>query len=405
VQQMLPDFRKVEGKNGPIYHLCKGVRIQQTGPNTFLLFTHIDNHRENTTFHKIDAAFWAAVDIIEKNTDFAIANTTFSCASSYLFSQSTFMQVAKEWFTAKESNWEFGTWLKYKGIIANHLEEAPFAHFAVGDVEACHLYSFLVKKNANPSGCSPSTIECIHSIIHGIFTHSILSGLLNTNVNPAEGLLKHILPPRRKRRLNPPHPFNAEELEVFLESIQRTANPREAMLIEMMGRTGLRLGEALAVKLENLNIEKREYFVREQFNLGDFKAPKNNIERIVELPPQLLERLVPYVKQIKSSRAQAGMSSIAGLLFPSDKGTPIRDQAIQKLVKKACNKSELPVRTPHDLRHTFATLSIAGGIDPKKVKELLGHQSIMTTVEIYEAFLNKTQPAAWANVFSTRRSG
>jgi integrase len=90
---------------------------------------------------------------------------------------------------------------------------------------------------------SPGTVEMVHAVISGIFSEAIDLGY--TDKNPAYGLLKRILPPKKSRALTEPDPFSQEDLRKFLAAAWEKLPEPLALILEVMAMTGLRLGETL----------------------------------------------------------------------------------------------------------------------------------------------------------------
>jgi integrase len=91
---------------------------------------------------------------------------------------------------------------------------------------------------------SPATVEAVHGVISGVFEEAIDDEFVKAN--PARGILKKILPPKRMRDEKDAAPFNREELSLFLETAAGICQPHEFMIVKAMAYGGLRLGETLA---------------------------------------------------------------------------------------------------------------------------------------------------------------
>ena len=104
---------------------------------------------------------------------------------------------------------------------------------------------------------------------------------------------------------------------------------------------------------------------------------------------------------------KAGQGGDVNHLFldPFENGYPYSQRKIQGLMKKVCRSAGLPLRHPHDLRHTYATILLMSHKSPAYVQKQLGHHSIQMTVDIYghwfpgegrndldEVFLTKENP-------------
>ena len=87
---------------------------------------------------------------------------------------------------------------------------------------------------------SANTVEVVHAVISGIFSEAIDLGYLDKN--PAYGLLKKILPPKNKRSLNEPDPFNQKDLRRLLEAAWEKLPEPFPVILETMAMSWMRLG-------------------------------------------------------------------------------------------------------------------------------------------------------------------
>lgn len=139
---------------------------------------------------------------------------------------------------------------------------------------------------------------------------------------------------------------------------------RTRLIIEFLYNLGIRRAELMGIKIGNINFHKLELKV-----LG-----KRNKERIIPFSENVLPILNQYLKMREELAVQNDF------LFISEKGKPISESVVYSSVKKhltglvSNNK-----KSPHVLRHTFATHLINNGADINAVKELLGHSSLAAT--------------------------
>jgi len=137
---------------------------------------------------------------------------------------------------------------------------------------------------------------------------------------------------------------------------------KSALLLRLLYASGLRLGELLALKVEDLELNEQIAWVR---------SGKGGKDRMVILGALLSADLKKYVKKRDN-----------GLVFPGRDGM-LSPRTVQKIVVRAARKARIKKRvTPHTLRHSFATHLREAGNDLRMIQELLGHASIQTT-EIY----------------------
>jgi len=216
---------------------------------------------------------------------------------------------------------------------------------------------------------SANTVEVVHAVISGIFSEAIDLGY--TEINPAYDLLKKILPPKNKRNLTEPDPFNREDLGAFLEAAWAKLPEPFPLILEVLAMSGMRLGEALAMCWENLDSRNCQYNITETTRHGRFGPPKSG-KRHVEMDETLGGKLDTHIKQLRRDCLAAGV--LPHYLFPG-----ITQRMAQGAVRRACMAARLRTRSPHDLRHTYATLLLMDHYSPAYVQKQLGHHSISMT--------------------------
>jgi integrase len=224
---------------------------------------------------------------------------------------------------------------------------------------------------------TPKTVELLHAVISGIFGEAIERGY--TKENPANLLLKRLLPPKRKRNQGVPDPFSQAELDRLLEAAWKYLNPTYALVVETIAKTGMRLGECLAMHADRFDAENKQYMVSENVRRGKFGLPKTG-KRLIDVAESLVPKLEEHSRMLRRSALENGHE--VGYLFPK-----VDAHLVQRAMKRACRFAKLRARTPHDLRHTYATLLLMAHISPAYVQKQLGHHSITMTVDTYGHWL------------------
>ena len=176
--------------------------------------------------------------------------------------------------------------------------------------------------------------------------------------------------------------FLEEEINKFLDSIEckDQIDVRDKALCELMYGTGLRVSEINKLNVTDIDL-----------NLGKavVKEAKGRKDRVVPLGNNVIYRLNIYLKKSRKYFLQnVKDKSIRESLFFTSKGNRINAPVIRIMLKKRFNKinndKEKKI-SPHILRHTFATHMLEHGAGIKHVKDILGHNSIQTTV-VYTHF-------------------
>jgi len=140
----------------------------------------------------------------------------------------------------------------------------------------------------------------------------------------------------------------------------------ERLLMMVFYQTGMRLSEAIQLKESGVNFSTNTLKV-----LG-----KGNKERVIPIQPALKEQLIAYLDKKKAALE----NSHGDLLFLTEKGKPLQPRSVYASVKNYLSLvTTIQKRSPHVLRHTFATHLMNNGADLNAVKELLGHSSLAAT--------------------------
>jgi len=171
---------------------------------------------------------------------------------------------------------------------------------------------------------------------------------------------------------------------------------RDRLLLELFYCSGVRLSELLGLKESDLDFQNAQIKV-----LG-----KRNKERIIPMPPYLLENLRIFLLEKKETFPEdltiKDKSGLADTLFLTDQGKPIYSKWIYRKVKQFLSLvSTAQKRSPHILRHSFATHLLNRGADIQAIRELLGHASLAatqvythTTTERLKLIYNQAHPKA-----------
>ncbi len=173
--------------------------------------------------------------------------------------------------------------------------------------------------------------------------------------------------PKIPRRL--PTTIREKDLAMLFEQVSFSDDYlgwRDRTLLELLYSTGLRRAELIQLNLSDLDFSRERIRV-----LG-----KGNKERLIPMTLRLRECLREYVQVRKREWGDGAGRN----LFLTRKGHPLYPRAVYDLVKKYLSQvSDSKKRSPHVLRHSFATHLVDAGADLHAVKELLGHSSLAAT--------------------------
>ena len=214
------------------------------------------------------------------------------------------------------------------------------------------------------AGNSPRTLRRKIASLKAFYNYALRAGSLK--LNPADGV---ILPKLKK---NLPDFIKESSIEQLFDHNLFPfgfAGVRDKLVLELFYATGMRLSEMVHLTRKDVDFYKGEIRI-----LG-----KRNKERLVPLTTTAANLLKEY---LKIADDEFGTHDTDALIL-NDKGQSCYPKMIQRIVGRYLGKSTtLEKKSPHILRHTFATHMLNNGADLNAVKELLGHANLAAT-EIY----------------------
>lgn len=190
--------------------------------------------------------------------------------------------------------------------------------------------------------------------------------LLKTKQIETSPLLKHkALKSQKKIQI----PFSENELDMVLNQIKYKPGfegVRDKLIVDLFYATGIRRAELINLKISNVDLSN-----------GNIKVlGKRNKERIIPILPIIESQIQKYLAE----RAQVQGVKDADFFFIMLNGVKLNDSFVYRLINYYfSNVSEKVKKSPHILRHTFATHLLNNGADINSVKELLGHSSLAST--------------------------
>jgi integrase len=243
------------------------------------------------------------------------------------------------------------------------------------------------------AGKAPSTVRVVHAVLAAMLSSAVDDGLIESS--PASGVIRGLHLAKASRP--DAKAMTPADLERFLEAVK----PEFHDLFFVMSRTGLRLGEALALRWEDVDLDISELRVRRTVSASGVGSPKGGRGRIVDLGPRARDVLEAR-RELRTTLGRYGWGgeplegavAVFSALGRAGGGPPSQRTA-QRAFRAALRASGISGRyTPHCLRHTFASVLLAAGVSPAYVQEQLGHARIELTVGLYGRWLRKRAPGA-----------
>ena len=183
-------------------------------------------------------------------------------------------------------------------------------------------------------------------------------------------------------------PISEEEMENLGEILEsESGNSLEKLIIETLYQTGMRKSELCNILLEQVDFSKSEIFVK----------GKGNKQRVVPISENLLKRMQEYVA-IRKPNEDSGI-----YFFVRENGKKLSEKFVYSVVNRYLSLITLKKKkSPHILRHSFATHVLNNGAEISKVKKILGHSSLASTqvytngnIEQLKRVFNQAHPRAY----------
>jgi integrase len=251
-----------------------------------------------------------------------------------------------------------------------------------------HIQNFYADKLKD--GYSAKTIALMHSTLRKALDSAVRDGMVARNVAAL------VTPPRLTSF--DAHILSVEEARRLIDTARGS---RLEALIILAITTGLRKGELLALRWQDVDLQEGVLYVRRTVNrYGKYgmivSEPKTKSSRrrivLAEIAVNALK--VHYEVQKQRKEAARDIWEENNLVFCNRSGKYLLPETFHKQFKNLLRKGGLPDIRLHDLRHSAASLLLAMGVHPKVVQELLGHSSISTTLDVYSHVIPSLQREA-----------
>lgn len=284
---------------------------------------------------------------------------------------------AEDWLRRAESRLRGSTVYRYRQdwrlYIKPALGATPISRIRATQVQ--NLYDALTAR-----GLAPFTVTGVHRVLNGMMKAALADELIRTNPCAGRTLPK----PRRENVAF----WTSEQLRAFLE---HTADKPTGPLWTFLAYTGARLGEALALRWADVDLEQRTAWIHRtvrkdrhgRITVGE-GAKTRASNRTISLPAMAIMALQRQRARIEQMEGRyPRLWEDHDLVFPNAYGGVKPPGNVQVTFAGYVTAAGVPVISPHGLRHTAASMLFRLGVHPKIVQEQLGHTSIAMTMDLY----------------------
>lgn len=222
------------------------------------------------------------------------------------------------------------------------------------------------------------------SVINRIFKYAVLMDILDSN--PFDKVIK----PKSRQVQRKGNFLTKEELKEFLKLAQTATLSYFFPLVHLMSYTGLRQGEALALKWSDIDFENKKITVNKTAvrikEKQTLQTPKTkNSKRVISIDPNTLSILKSWKKdQIKIYfKNGKHFEGDENFIFTNQRAEWVHIHNFIRYFKRFIADHKLKPITPHGLRHTHASLLFSAGVEPKNISDRLGHSTVQITLDLY----------------------
>jgi len=296
----------------------------------------------------------------------------------------TLGQWLDEWMAQyKKNQLKPTTYVSYSNHINNHIKPF-FGTCQLADLHSLHMQKFV--NELSSKGLSPASVYSVIKVLKCAIKKAYRTDLIQKEVTQGLDLPKGEKAPRK--------PFTVEQQEAFIE-IAKTTQHGNVFIFGLF--TGMRIGELLGLRWQDINIEEKYLRVNMALNyVKDVDDPNSRWRRELDKPKtQSSRRDIPLkpaaiklLRAIKLEQTELRLKLGTGYedsnaVFATKFGKTLDRNNMQRIFKRICAQADMEGFSIHNLRHTFASLSHAQGMDIKILQEILGHASITETADTY----------------------
>ncbi len=249
------------------------------------------------------------------------------------------------------------------------------------------LYAALLENGRvrGAGGLSASSVRRVHAVLHKACRDAVRWGRLASNpvacADPPKATSEH----EEKLRV-----WNAERLGAFLASVQ---DDRLFALWRLLAATGMRRGEALGLSWQAVDMEKGVVTIRRAWipvnGTAQFSEPKSRrSRRTIALDVVTVEALQAHAARQADEQVEWREDLVEeDLVFSRPDGRPLVPWMVSKAFREHSKAALLPLIPLHGLRHSYATLALSSGVNPRIVSARLGHATVALTLDVYSHVL------------------
>lgn len=314
----------------------------------------------------------------ERNLLLDVEENGLSSNQSDSFQDPTFEELAQLWLENYKTTVKPSTFENVRSKVEKMTEE-HFKELKLKKITVAYCQRVIIE-------LSKTYVLYNHylSVINRIFKYAVLMDILDSN--PFDKVIK----PKSRQTQRKGNFLTKEELKEFLKLAQNTTLSYFFPLVHLMSYTGLRQGEALALKWSDIDFENKKITVNKTAarikEKQILQTPKTkNSKRVISIDPATLSILKGWKKDqikiyFKNGKHFEGDDNF---IFTNQRADWVHIHNFIRYFKRFIADHKLKQITPHGLRHTHASLLFSAGVEPKNISDRLGHSTVQITLDLY----------------------
>lgn len=286
-----------------------------------------------------------------------------------------FEDLASIWLDFKQPNVRRSTWDAYDGHVRNHFDEIN--PMKVNRITVAVVERFIAARLKQEMNIT--TLKKVLITFSQIMQYAVRHRYLDHNpVRDAER-------PKGQAKAKEAvmHILDHRQVAALIRAVE---NPKYKVMFTLAIMTGLRQGELLGLKWQDILWESNQIHVQRTYNHNEWHQPKSETSnRLVDIGPKLAAMLWEWSLVCPKSELT--------LVFPSKSGKPLHySNVVRRFFHPALKRAGLQIIRFHDLRHTYASLLIDQGENIKYIQTQMGHSKPDVTLNVYAHLLTPSNP-------------
>lgn len=291
--------------------------------------------------------------------------------------------------TVKRPSLKAASFDRLERTYLTQIKDSRVGRCQLGNITSMDVQGLINEKSRT---LSYSSLKKKYELLNGCFEYAVICREMDFNPVRAVQMPKKENLNKKEKQMGV---FSKEEL-TRIENVAAITYQsgevryRHTWFFLLLANTGLRAGEAIALRWDNIDLDKGFIHVKQNASVVKCRDGKENKYQVVitTVKTKTGNRIVPCnEKALQALRAlqdyQKSHHIHSDYVDCNDKGELLSQQTLPKILKAILKAADVPYRSVHSFRHTFATNLIQAGVDVKVVSQLLGHSSVKITYDTY----------------------